>query len=318
MNRVFFSATIVSSIILFSGCAGVVGNSEPKVIHLDHQHVLQDKIIKFNFPQIDEVSKQELKVDFNVIHSSATNTNYDIPGFFHLTENYYVKRLNEQITNMSKYAPFKAIKEGAITQMAGLKVEPKDHQILLNYSNGEINNNSKFFTEFRFPIEYTQKDMNTIVIKYPASYVERLSKTIIMTDIAPLDNKDNLQNDVNNIFNNFDKVVITLDREYTLKDEVNSAYPSLSIYANFERALGKFDWNKKEVKSSDIVKNNTFSYKYNKLEYPLHVDIFPYRTGSKVVYSLLLDYTIDSKGNSSLTTKDVTTMKNEIAKIVND
>lgn len=318
MYRQFLSVTAVGSILLFSGCAGVVGNAEPKKIQLDHQQALHDKTIKFSFPQVDEVSKEELKVDFNVIHSSATDTNYDIPGLFHKTENYYVKRLNEQIANLSKYGSFKVIKTGGITKMAGLKVEPKDHQILLNYSNGEINNNAKFFTEFRFPIEYTQKDMNTLVIKYPDSYIERLSKTIIMTDIVPLDNKDNLQNDVNNIFNNFDKVVITLDREYILKDEVNSEYPSSSIYANFGRVLGKFDWNKKEVKNSDIVKINTFSYKYNKLEYPLHVDIFPYRTGSKVVYSLLLDYTIDSKGKSSLTSKDISTMKNEIAKIVND
>ena len=122
---------------------------------------------------------------------------------------------------------------------------------------------------------------------------------------------------------NYFPEVITLNKKYTFSGEINTKYPDKAIYANFKRILGGFvnwrSWNREsKEKISESKKQNTFALKVNGKSYPLHVEVYPYRNGSKVTYSTTLSYTIDSKGKSTLDVKDIEKARKKIEDIINN
>lgn len=134
-----------------------------------------------------------------------------------------------------------------------------------------------------------------------------------------LDPLANLEKDAKSIFNNLDNVVLSMERKYTLKGEVNTKYGDRSVYGNFERILGQYNWQESDKSySTEIKKENTYAFKYNENTYPLHIEVYPYREGSKVVYSLYLRYDVSSDGTSTLSKEDIEAIKTKLSSIVND
>ena len=138
----------------------------------------------------------------------------------------------------------------------------------------------------------------------------------------PLDKPNKLEDDAKRMFNSI-KEPIKITRSVEFKGEVNTKYPAKAVYANFKRILGEFkNWNSWTRNSGERIseskKQNSFILKLNERLYPLHVEVYPYRDGSKVVYSAKLKYTIDSKGNTTLTKEDIKQLHKKIEDIINN
>jgi hypothetical protein len=168
--------------------------------------------------------------------------------------------------------------------------------------------------EIAFPYQAMKEGDNyRFVINYPT----KGTLTISDEDIEPLDNIENLKADVQRIYMELANSTVTIKRIYKLREEVNSQFNDTSILANFRRILGKYIYDDK-TKMDDVVKERTFSFKYNNIVLPLEVEVYPYRNGSKAVYNLKIPYFVDSKGNISLIPYQIDEIKKQMEKIVND
>jgi hypothetical protein len=123
-----------------------------------------------------------------------------------------------------------------------------------------------------------------------------------------------------------------INRQYTIKGEVNSSYQPSSIYANFERKLGKYKKEgddgslplqlqrgkqlRQQVSTTEIEKDNSFDYTVNGVKTFVRIVVFPYRDGSKVTYLLGAPYTVSDR--ISLTMNDIEAIRKDIEKITND
>lgn len=111
---------------------------------------------------------------------------------------------------------------------------------------------------------------------------------------------------------------VSIPREYNLEGEIDTQFPDKSIYANFKRKLGNYSWGYSNEHITDIKKENTFSLKIRGSDYPLYIEIYPYRSGSKVKYSTRIAYSLDSNGGSTLTKSEIEALRKEIASVIND
>ena len=73
-----------------------------------------------------------------------------------------------------------------------------------------------------------------------------------------------------------------------------------------------------DASSTDIKKENSFNLSLNNINFPLQVEVYPYREGSKVVYTAPLSYTISSTGEVTLAKDDIDSIAILVNKIIND
>jgi len=104
-------------------------------------------------------------------------------------------------------------------------------------------------------------------------------------------------------------------RVFKLEGELNTEYSDRSIYANFKRIFGSYH-NKERI--SDIVKENLFSLEFKGKKYSLSVEVYPYKNGSKVVYTTTIPYKISSDLSELLTMAEVNQLREIIKQVVND
>lgn len=294
MQKRIFSLAFAAVLGLgLTGCVGKPGARPPETNQLQR---LESKTVTFNFPAKDSVTGENVQVDLN-------------------SQNF-----SNNIASNSRFPAFRATRYAGngipITDYSGLKVEKKQDSYTLKYANGEFNTNSWYLTEAIFDIKYSVSN-NQITFMYPASYVYQPFANAIGMSIDPLAPKASMEADVANVYSKLDNLVVSFNKSYAYKGEVNTKYPDKAIYANFKRILGNYNW-RAEDKLTDVKKENTFALNFKGQTFPLFVEVFPYRDGSKVIYSSSIQYTIDSKGNCSASKADIDALNKQIEKIIND
>ena len=291
---------------LFSGC---VGSSEQLTV----KELPQNKHVTFNFPSKDPVSGEAIVFDLKDYLSDKHTKVVPFLG----KVNWNVLTFNDEVLKLSKYERFHRIKKGR-HYYGGTRVTPIQDGFELSYENGE-NSKGYILDKTIFTINYVKADDNSTVFTFPKTFVHQAASNIIGIEMDRLDSPNHLEEDAKHVFNRLDKVVLKLRRNYTLKGEVDTTYGDRSVYGNFERMLGKYDWSQSQKEySNEIKKENTYTFTYGKESYPLGVAVYPYRDGSKVVYTLYIDYIVNSDGTCSLSTDDMESIKEKIVSIANN
>lgn len=292
-KQVVSMALTVAIGVGFSGCFGKPGAKPAESSQLQR---IESKTVTFNFPVKDDVTGEKVQIDLN-------------------SQNF-----SDDIASYSKYSKFHATRNAKpginITDYAGLKVEKQRDSYLLKYANGHQNNGSWYLTEAIFDFKFKVND-NQITFMYPTNYTYQPFADAVGLGIDPLAPKSSLEADTANVFSKLENLTVSIKNEYSYKGEVNTKYPDKAIYANFKRILGNYNWHA-EDKISEVKKENTFALNFKGQTFPLFVEVFPYRDGSKVIYSSSIQYTIDSKGNCSASKSDIDALNKQIEKIIND
>jgi len=297
MLKKIVSATLIGAVVIgLSGC----GPAAVQVKPMSGLSVSdRTKVLKLNFPKVDPVSGEKLIFNLDRYNFS------------------------DQIVKLSKYPKFHVTRRSTIIFYKGLKVNKQQNSYILDYANGELNGRSWYLNSAKFTIFHKILNDNQISFTLNDKYQYQPCSNAIGVDIDPLDSLQNLENDSKNILSKLETLKVVLNRRYHFTGEINSKYDAISIYANFKRLAGTYNWhsyygNNDKEKLSEVKKENTFNLKVNGKYIPLHVEVYPYRNGSKVQYEAYIPYTISSNGKSSLSSVDIENFKAEIAKIVND
>lgn len=287
LKQVLGSSIVIMMAISFSGC----GSSGPTVKELQKT---QQNIVKYDFPEIDPATEKQAIIRYS--------------------------DLSKEIIKLSEYEKFKIGGGFGMHRAKGIEIGDTGSEIILMYLNGEVPvdrlREKKYLSQVVFKINYS-KNNDKIIFNFPQSYEYIESKHPFGMVAETLDSFPNLESDAKNIYNNLSKIYIVSNKSYNLEGEVNSKYPATSIYSNFKRMIGEYRWRGNE-QISEAKKSNTFNLEFQDGNFPLKVDVFPYREGSKVKYSVNLPYTLNSKGQGTLTKNEITTLKVKIEKIIND
>jgi len=202
----------------------------------------------------------------------------------------------------------------------GKKVSYLPGMFNISYINGgHYGKNVETFVKFSFPIKIQNtNNIYNINIKFDPNYSITNNAVVLGHDIKLLNPFNVLKQDAMKMFNSLKNTPIIIRRSLKFKGEINTKYPDKAVYANFKRILGNYSWRDYNRDISEVKKQNTFSLMVNKTEFPLFVEVYPYRDGSKVIYSTNLGYIIDSKGNSTLSHKKIEELHKKIKDIINN
>lgn len=104
-----------------------------------------------------------------------------------------------------------------------------------------------------------------------------------------------------------------------VKGEIDSKFGSEDVFANFSRLLRlQSDLKKEEVKAFDIEKAEVFALSIPELDTALALSVFPYRGGSKALYSIKYPYTVRADGTSSYDPAVIAQARMRIEAVAND
>ncbi|MBN1840077.1 MAG: hypothetical protein JW802_08560 [Campylobacterales bacterium] len=283
----------------FSGCAGLNSPLPPKQIQSQTNSTV-DILYQFN----DDINDNPLsKNDIikNIINHMSNNSGYK----------------NKQ-SYRNKSVSFSNIK--------GKTINFNNNILTINYVNGDNNcyqkcENGESLTKVIFEssmmVEINSKNIFNIRADFPTQYIVKAHTDAIGIEHPLLDNLSILEKDAKEMFDSLKNKPIIIERQVEFKGEINTQYPDKSIYANFKRLMGLYSWGGNES-ITESKKQNSFNLIVANKSYPLHIEVYPYRDGSKVNYSATLFYQIDSAGNSTLTSKDIKELHKKIEKIIND
>lgn len=203
--------------------------------------------------------------------------------------------------------------QSAKYNVKGSKVAVADNEIIVEYINGDMHEPhteyspstgktfsydeywSVYKTEAKFPYSFVKDGkFYKVTIYFPTSLVNKEHHSWD----KPIGSPEQILNDLNSKFNVLKNPV--LEASTRVYGEINSKYNSDSIYSNFERLIGKYNFKDKKIATNDLEKKNVFKYDYEGTMLPIYVSVFPYRDGSKINYEVNIpynigtDYTIDS------------------------
>lgn len=229
------------------------------------------------------------------------------------------------MSSSSSFTDKKSVWNGTFNNIKGKTVEPSESKITVTYVNGDnnchkcVNGESVSKVVFNLPSQITQSKQSTYEFKcnMPTSYNVIPHTDAMGFDHPLLATTSILENDTFKMLNSLNGTPLTIKKSFNFKGEINTKYPDKAVFANFKRILGQYRWNSQD-NITEVKKQNTFAFNVNGKEYPLYIEVFPYRDGSKVIYSSALEYTLDSKGGSTLTKKDIDNLHKQIEKITND
>jgi len=302
--KTFITALGISMGII--GCAS--GPQPPQVKSINPPK--KEVTINLNFPKKDPVTGKDLKIRSIDKYSIEQQIKKKMYSFSKYRKYSLIARKDNSLINNKLIK----IDFGKVNIYKGIQVDISNNKYKIQYKNSH----NKFTTlvEFEIPYNFNKK---TIDIIYPRNYKYVPSNDWKGTEIPPLDNIQSLKQDIFNILNNLPKSKLYLSRGYTLQGEINTKYNPDSVYANFQRILGK-NGDKWYVKSinTPTEKKDYFNLKIKDKIYPLEVRIYPYKNGSKVIYKASISYKIYSDGTYTLTKEDVENAKKEIEKVIND
>jgi hypothetical protein len=201
----------------------------------------------------------------------------------------------------------------------------KDYNKILDINNNEI---VRSIAQFKIPLEVKNNNNKLLVFaKYPKSFDNFEYGKLGFTNYPAMDKIENLKKDSLDSFNKIKNLPIV--RNYKLKGEVNSKYDTASINGNFKRLVPykfqgigiiypKFINSLEKSYFNSLWRNNPYMIEYKKGIYPINYTIYPYRGGSKVTYTMDLNYKLYPNGTSSLTKEDLEGLKNKVENIINN
>ncbi len=235
-------------------------------------------------------------------------------------------KIGNQFSNGSKYRQktnLRSCPSCTIYNILGVESRYANQQLQLSYVNGENYNPGVYEAKdiFKFPIKVNLDSIaNTykITVDYPNEITTNSATDALGKVITQLDTLPNLEKDAKNVFDNLKNQRISL--KLNIAGEINTQYSDASTYANFERTLGLYRWGYREKPTNaDIAKEKYFAFKLKDgTTAPLHIKVYPYQNGSKVVYDLPIEYSVDMNGGMNMTASDIENIKTQIAKIANN
>lgn len=109
-----------------------------------------------------------------------------------------------------------------------------------------------------------------------------------------------------------------INKTLYIKGEVNTEYSSEDVFANYKRLLDSSNYSASEVAAYDIEKAELFRIVEGDLYTNVAISVFPYRGGSKTLYSFKYEFEIDGEGNSTYNDNVIKAIKQRIVDIAND
>ncbi|GHV10380.1 hypothetical protein AGMMS50229_21440 [Campylobacterota bacterium] len=206
-----------------------------------------------------------------------------------------------------------------VTLFHGLNVRKlSDGSYALEYFNGETSGNRGDITsDVTFVFKVTAVNDEEVLFTFPDTYTTQAVKDDFLVTYEWLDSFDKLEADARSVFSKLNTIDASVTLSSVFKGEVDSKYPSASVFANFKRKLGEYSWRSDE-RVTEVEKANTFSLTVGDKKYPLKVNVYPYRDGSKVEYSTKLTHTLFASGKSVPSAAEIDKLHAQIAQIVND
>ena len=285
-KKIIGICSVTMLMLSFSGCG-----TAPVVKQLPK---IENKVVSFNFPKIDPATGKKSVIRYN--------------------------DLSKEIIKLSKYKVFSLKSAFGMHNGEGVKIDFNSNYFKILYLKGEVPvdrlSDKTYLSQVIFTINYSV-DIEQVIFSFPDSYEYVKSSHPFGMSAKTLDTYSNLESDANKIFNNLDKMFITVNKTYKLTGEINSKYEAKSIYSNFKRIIGEYSWRDNE-KIAESKKSNTFNLNFQGKDLPLYVEVYPYRDGSKAKYSVKIPYTLNSNAKGTLSKKEIENIKIKIEKIIND
>ena len=323
MKKTLMSVALASALAVgFSGCVGGASNVVPVKVQTNTGEKLH---LVNNY--IDSLSKKEVTVEEfkkNIIPTFNKDKRYTDLEFFRCNEYYYCEvqgRKTDLTDNMINLYFIKGL---------GYKNTYKTKNEHMDLFNINSEDSVRSIAKFEIPFTFEAKENKYIIdAVFPNDFDNLVYGKYGFADYPALASAENMKADAHKSFKNLNN--ITISRNYELQSEVNSKYDNKSIEANFDRLLKRFNTMKyayplyfvdlmKYEKDylNKITINNPHVLVYNKELFPIDFKVYPYRGGSKVSYTIYLNYKLNADGTSTLTEKDLENIKKEVEKIVND
>lgn len=319
MKNILLSGAIASTLAIgFTGC---MGSKEIKPMSLQ---TIAGKNISVTSNYKDNISKEDITLeDFKqgLIDTLNRDRKYKKLEFSKCNEYNYCTAYGRKVALDNSMNIYYIRGLGYSDKAWKRKAE---HKNIFNINDKDV---VRSMAHFKFPYQVSGiKNSFKLKATYPKSFDNLHYGKLGLADYPQFDTTEKMKADALRSFNNLSNV--TINRTHKVHGEINSKYDKKSIEANFKRLLYKFErigiihpdfinsLDKEYFRS--LIKKNPYMVLYNKALYPISYKIYDYRNGSKVKYTLDLNYKLNSNGTSTISNMDLKNIKKEIAKIVND
>jgi len=271
---------ILSFIVIITGCAGAL----PKSLGTIERGPVSGTF-NIEFPKLDPVTGKQVEFD-------ASRYNF-----------------SSEIQSLSKYPSSRTYGGDTVRLYKGVSVNKKSNIYEITYSKGDYfpSTESLYATKVVFYAD-SKVDGNKVTLTLKPNFSIQPMKNPLGIEQETLDSIANLKSDAVNIISKLNTIVVTQQKKHIISGDINVAFPPESVYANFERLLGKYEWGRSES-IKEFKKENTYKLSMNNRDFPVNVEIYPYRNGSKVIYTAQIDYELSSNGSSTLSLNDLETLK---------
>ena len=225
------------------------------------------------------------------------------------------------VIEASKYNSFRLFGNSSeVRKGKGLKVSLLKDKIKLEYINGDFfPSGTEFMTKSvaSLNIRNIEEEGKKLITLTTPPFIETIhGNEYFGASIKPLGNDQQLSSDVLNIVKNLKPIIIG-QKEF--KGEINSNFNDESIYANFERILGAYQYGINETKKFDIKKDRIFKVKTESTgKMPIKIEVYPYRDGSKALYEFDYKYQTHGDGSNTFNLKEINSLIGRIESIVNN
>lgn len=239
-----------------------------------------------------------------------------------ITENEIIEKIAEQIRKNSGIRPLGKIHSGSgqLYYLKGLDIKVNGNAIAMSYVNGDYHEsvNIKYSTDIFAKYEV---DINTnngkkyVNVRTPSIVDLKPGKGVLFIPIRPLISMPEAIADINNINKMIDPEITDFRR---CVGEIDVKYNDESVYANFSRLLGLYNYKNDEIKKYDIKKDRVFNLGLTTEPLPVKIVVYPYRNGSKVVYEFESKFSIKSNGTTTFDESKINNYVATIRKVANN
>ncbi len=220
-----------------------------------------------------------------------------------------VRGLSEYTTSVS-----------GLNDLKGVSVSRKGEAINVAYVNGAYYRNTgttlKTETVATYGVKIvTKNNLKQVSVATPTSVELKPGRNNLMIPFQPLLPTKEVVADIERINS---KLNIKFSDAKTYKGEFNAKYGDASVYANFERLLGNYEYRSGDVNKYDIKKDKLFTLGDGADRFPVKITVYPYRNGSKVQYEFQAPYTINGDGTTTFNKNKMQEYIASIKKIAED